>query len=179
MLIIGLSGKMGVGKTTIANHLVEKYGFVRKAFGDAVKEEVERKYGVSKRGDKNEIIYVKGIPTTRRILWQAWGMDRREENPMYWDNVMEKYIQTVNGTVDKLIIDDVRFPSEKALIEKYGGHVVRVFPYDGWSQNSDHVSETALDDVRTEEWASMIQPSYGKCEMGADWVVFKFVEMKG
>ncbi len=37
MKLIGLVGRAGAGKTTVAKHLCERYGFVRVAFGDPLK----------------------------------------------------------------------------------------------------------------------------------------------
>lgn len=38
-LIVGLTGRRGSGKSTIARRLVEGYGFVRASFGDVVRDE--------------------------------------------------------------------------------------------------------------------------------------------
>ena len=37
-MIIALTGKKGCGKDTIANYLVEKYGFINYGFADPIKE---------------------------------------------------------------------------------------------------------------------------------------------
>ena len=37
-MIIGLSGYAQVGKDTVANYLVEKYGFVKVSFADPIRE---------------------------------------------------------------------------------------------------------------------------------------------
>ena len=37
-MIIGLAGKKGSGKDTIADYLCEQYGFIKYGFGDPIKE---------------------------------------------------------------------------------------------------------------------------------------------
>lgn len=46
MIVIGLAGPAGCGKDTVANYLVERHGFVRFAFSDALYREVAEAYGL-------------------------------------------------------------------------------------------------------------------------------------
>jgi len=46
MLVLGLAGQAGVGKDTVADHLVRAYGFVRVGFADALYAEVQAAYGL-------------------------------------------------------------------------------------------------------------------------------------
>lgn len=46
-MIIGLHGLHGVGKDTAADYLVQKYGFVRVAFADAIYTQVADAFGVT------------------------------------------------------------------------------------------------------------------------------------
>lgn len=45
-IVIGLHGLPGSGKDTLADHLVEKYGFVKMAFADELKIEIGQAFGV-------------------------------------------------------------------------------------------------------------------------------------
>lgn len=44
-MLIGISGKIGVGKTTLANEICKLSGFTRTAFGDVLKREVSERFG--------------------------------------------------------------------------------------------------------------------------------------
>lgn len=46
MLILGLAGQAGAGKNEVANHLVQRYGFVQFAFSDALYHEVQQAFGL-------------------------------------------------------------------------------------------------------------------------------------
>ena len=45
MNVIGLAGKAGSGKSTVARHLVKQYGYVEIALADAVKRIAKQLYG--------------------------------------------------------------------------------------------------------------------------------------
>ena len=46
MILLGLSGKARSGKDSVADHLVERYGFTKFAFSSALYDEVQEAYGL-------------------------------------------------------------------------------------------------------------------------------------
>lgn len=178
MNLIGLSGKMGVGKTTVANMIKELVpGAERVAFGDLVKKEVAERYDLplfTLYYNKNAEIRAsanrlsRGWPVERAVMtarellqWYATDFVRAE-NPDYWVVAVREHLRSLRG-VPLVVIDDVRFINEAEFIKEQGGTLVRIEPYPSYAVSADvagHASETALDDWR--HWDAVYAPSYGK-----------------
>lgn len=169
-VIIGLSGKMGTGKTTLANMLCEAIpGAVRMSFADAVREEVAKHFGfpidyVCSQGFKQHHHQVGGIVMSGRELLQWWGTGvRRKADPHYWTDEMVNRIAVSMESV--IIIDDVRFEDELAVVRGHRGHHFRLMPHEQWQAgpNANHASETDLDLLA---WAmgdegELLRPAFG------------------
>ncbi|ABM28071.1 deoxynucleotide monophosphate kinase family protein [Nitratidesulfovibrio vulgaris] len=160
-MIIGIAGGIGCGKTTVAEMLVAHVrGAVRMGFGDVVKDEVSKIFGVSRYLCDSARGKITGVSTdgavnvgieppkpvmSIRELMQWWGTDvRRKQDPLYWIKAMEQRLDEAEGMV---IVDDVRFPNEAASILGRGGRLVRIMPYTGREPlpADAHPSEHALD----------------------------------
>lgn len=149
--VIGLSGKLQVGKSTTANILWSKFynDFEIFGFAHAVKKECSETYiypnewNYTKEG-KEEVVNHDSLPkknmTVREIL-QWHGTDlRRNQNENYWVDVIE---DIYNNTEKGLIIDDVRFINEAEFVLNNG----KLFRIDIPGLNTgDHRSEIELDD---------------------------------
>lgn len=164
MILVGLIGLIGAGKTTVAQRLVTQWGFARISYSDALKDEVARTLPWTLRA------YLKvSDPSIRerapfateeewaawiyRLLWvrrdevarsllQEWGTElRRREDPEYW---VRQWTARARH-VQKVVADDVRFPNEAEQIRALGGTLVRV-TRPALDSRSTHLSETALRD---------------------------------
>ena len=175
--IIGISGKIGTGKTTLAGHLQrllarEKYVVGHFSFGDALKREVSSVFGVplvdlyTQEGKAKVCTFeVDGHERTMmlRELLQWYGKFIRGQNPSHWVDRLSGEI--VQSGFRVAIIDDVRFENEAACAEKPGrkkSMLLRLEPYAGWTCDHSvaaHESETALDDY-TFRWR--ITPQFGE-----------------
>ena len=168
-MIIGLSGYAQTGKDTIAEHLVEHYGFTRIAFADPIRQAlyaldpmipdypalggIRLSWIVDKSGWEN---VKKESPEVRRML-QRLGTEvaRNRWGDDFWvDLAMAKA-----NRLDNVVITDVRYPNEYDAIVKAGGQVWRV-EKPGVSAVNAHASETALDG-HTFDWNI---PNYGTRE---------------
>lgn len=133
-IIIGLAGKKQVGKDTVANYLVNKFGFKKVAFGDFVKAEIKeilKKFAGINYSEKNKEKF--------RTLLQAWGDIRRLQNPNYW---IEKLFFEIKD-FPKVVISDCRFIKEIEEVKKRGGFVFKIVR--NLSFFDSHPSENEVD----------------------------------
>lgn len=161
MILVGISGGIGCGKTTVANMLMKHVpGMIRMGFGDVVKDECASIFGFSRYLCDSARGKVTGVSTAAahelgieppkvimsvREVMQWWATDvRRAQDPLYWIKRTEERLSSVTCPV---VIDDVRFPNEASLVLTRGGLLVRLQPYPGRvSQPADqHASERSLD----------------------------------
>ena len=155
MILIGLIGPIGAGKTTLAQRLVDQWGFTRIGFADVLKDEVARTIPRTLRA------YVRAMyPDTaeenvdghvHRLLWlardefsrsllQEWGTElRRADDPDYW---VRQWVDRARP-FPRVVVDDVRFPNEAQMIHTLGGMLIRVQRTSAASPQT-HPSETAL-----------------------------------
>ena len=119
--VIGIAGKMGVGKTSAAE-VFEEYGYVRKSFATPLKWIATRYFFWD--GEKDE----KG----RRLL-QRLGTDvGREFDENVWIKHMEHDLNQLNKVAEnmgkelKIVIDDNRFPNELEFVRSLGGTVIHL-----------------------------------------------------
>lgn len=198
-MIIGISAKMGCGKTTLAQHLqnllARDHAFgegvpVLRAFGDPLKQECAEFFGFPLADcytteGKGKAIPVTGGPAwcldlgpapTVRELMQAYGTDyRRAEDKDYWIKAFDSYVAQDLRMGNHLIVHDVRFENEAEWVLRKGGIMLRLEPYDGWKPGdfAGHASETALD-----EWPRFTQrfrPGHGRLHATAR-TVFRFLQ---
>lgn len=168
-VILGLSGRKGCGKSTLADHFVER-GFVSISLADEIKRCAMRWYGFSRQalwGDsalretKNEngisarfVLERLGTEVGRLIYENTW-LDLTMRHARF---ALQGYIYTQTEGIDVglgpcgvppfgVVIPDVRFPNEADAIVAAGGHVMRIvrpslsrdFPF-------AHASEVSLSD---------------------------------
>lgn len=169
MLIIGVSGKKGSGKDTLANILVKKYGFIKRSFAEALKSGVRKDFDLTKDHTDGKL---KELPTkfintkyhqsdgclkteywTPRDIMVEYGQFFRKFNPNYWvDSVFDnlKHIDPFKNypKLIRVVISDVRFKNEADRIREEGGYVARLdrkLELNIYKTISDDVSETDLD----------------------------------
>lgn len=150
-MLIGISGKQGTGKTTLADHLAAQLKGVRVSFADELRIEVEENFGVDMAAMRDSSMKASMLlPVGNRYfklreLMQWWGAQRREADPDYW---IRKLIGRTAQNESLTVVDDVRYVNEAVAIHKAGGLLIRLEPYSGWQSGpgADHASETELDD---------------------------------
>ncbi len=163
--IIGLSGKIGAGKTTFSNYLQSLYeGLEPRSFAENIRQMmsifINRPVDKLRSASDKETMTCMG--KTVGVLLQELGTEvGRCVNKDAWVLSLFEYY---DKEVSYWIIDDVRFPNEVDHIKKMGGCVIRLVGDPGnvrknSTRNLNHISETALDDytefdvvINTEEF---------------------------
>lgn len=142
-MLIGLCGYKGVGKSTIANILVENYGFVKFAFADSVKDVLSYVFGWDRElleGDTEESRIFRetkdewwtsnlGFEVSPRNMMTriATEMFRDTLHKDIWILSLENKIRNILEDNEKIVICDYRFSdNEYYMIKNYNGIIVRV-----------------------------------------------------
>ena len=148
-MIIGLSGYAQSGKDTVAQVLVDNYGFTRIAFADKIREflyEVNPMVGCSPSGYLKDLVDLEGWekakqePQVRRLLQDLGVGARKVFGDDFWIKQALKNIDQGN-----YVITDVRFKNEATAIWLMPGKIWRV-TRPGVTAVNAHVSETQMDD---------------------------------
>jgi dephospho-CoA kinase len=125
-MIIGVTGKKQVGKDTMADYLVDNYGFKKFAFADPIRK-IGLLFGFTKKQmdcNKDE------INTKWRMSWRKFAQTigtnvfRDTFNSNTWLIIMK--IKLTKNRNQDIIIPDVRFNNEAIFIRLLGGNIIGV-----------------------------------------------------
>lgn len=136
MLVIGIAGRAGSGKSLIAEHLIGRHGFERRKFATALKQMTRtflRYAGVVEpliermiEGDLKDrpTAFLNGrSPRDAMIaLGHDWGRERMDRN--LWVDAEFRAIGRDRPAA--IVFDDVRYPNEVDTIYRLGGVLWRV-----------------------------------------------------
>jgi cytidylate kinase len=150
-MIIGLSGYAQSGKDTVANILVENYGYTRVAFADKIRDflydmnpMVDNVAGepifLKERVDRDGWEVAKKNPHIRRTLQNAGVAARKNFGEDFWvDQALASIFQHENT-----VITDVRFINEAEMVRHQDGQIWRIKRL-GVTAVNGHVSEQEMD----------------------------------
>jgi len=160
-MIIAFKGYKQSGKTTAAQYLEEKYGFIRINFKDALVKEIKERYPdlleeilhIESRLDSKYAHHLKTVddlfiykPPLMRALMVNFGTDdRRKDNNNYWVDKW-KYAAAKVYPENNIVVDDVRFLNEAVAVNDFGGNIVQIERSD-ITDGGTHVSETEQNDI--------------------------------
>lgn len=133
MQVIGFTGLRGHGKSTAAEALVRKHGFVHINFADPLREVCHLVYGVTYEEMLDPVL--KEQPLERwphkspRELLQKIGTDMfRDYIPdtwvQSWRNKVEQIV--VDGAAGGVVVSDCRFLNEAAVLKSIGGTLIKI-----------------------------------------------------
>jgi len=165
-MLIGITGRIGSGKSTIAEHLVAEHGFTELTFAGPLKEigvifgfEREEMYGTQKqKATPNAYWGVSG-----REFLQKFGTEiGRETLPSLIPGMRDVWVRLLEMKLLKhqhqlIVVSDVRFPNEADIVKKHGGLIVSVERF----VENIHPPETRTQTLHSSESNSQhITPDY-------------------
>ncbi len=131
--VIGIQGAMGAGKSTVRMHLVKEYGAKWLPMAGPLKGGLmgmgatqDEIYG-SKKAEPNELWGGKTNRFAQQAIGTEWGRNTISQD--IWVNCVHRQIMDamrdgIKGQEPLLIvIDDIRFPNEAAMVEEFGGEL--------------------------------------------------------
>jgi len=154
-MLIGLTGYAQSGKDTVADFLVNNYGYRRVAFADQLREALYR------LNPKIDIADMVGVPLATAVDGLGWenvkvdSQDARQllqrmgtevGRQMFGENFWVDRAMSGISKFDKVVFTDVRFPNEYRSIKSREGAVWRISRSGVGAVNS-HASETAMDSI--------------------------------
>lgn len=160
-MIIGLTGKLESGKDTIADYLVEKYGFDKVGFADELYRGVCGLFGIDleiaqawKNPDYGIKVEITGLVSgtkleygefTWREFLQRFGTEMAREcwDEDFWiDRFERKYLE--DSASDFLVVKDVRYNNEALCLGSHGGTIWEVLR--PGKDGDSHESEAGIDE---------------------------------
>ena len=154
MILVGFSHQARVGKDLGCDYLVDRYGFTKLSFAEALYEECRNLFIVVRRevsppehwsnGNGKHWDY-SGMVVKDPTLLQWWGTNvRRAQDLDYWVNELKRKIDVMPKN-SKICINDVRFPNEAKMIEDFNGYMLRIIrPDRPIDRDPNHPSEVSL-----------------------------------
>lgn len=141
--LIGISGKKGSGKDTVANLIIEiTQAYQIKRFSGAIKHVVEQMTGIPAEDQNKQEVKDLFLPEWNRTVRELQkDVGEAIRNNVHLDGWIIPQFMNYNGQY--WIFPDTRHPNEYDAINKRRGIVIRI-ERDGLPPD-DHISETALD----------------------------------
>jgi len=151
-MIVGLSGKQGSGKTTIAKLLVEALTPQR----TRVVKFATPIYQIHDAVNKVYVNHGINCPKKDGLLLQWIGTEhgRQTKGDNVWVDIAKRSI--INASRDGLhaLVDDLRFKNEFTMLEAENATLIRLvcptdvrkYRADSWREDHNHKSETDLDE---------------------------------
>lgn len=168
-MLIGVIGNKRVGKTTFADYIVEKYGFITFAFADPIKEGAKIMFDLSEEqvnGNLKEVLDKRWGFTPRQFL-QILGTDccREKFGKDVWIKRMKFWYE--KNKTKNVVISDIRFPNEAEAVKEMGGILIKITNSNIIPKKDLHISEQLIDKINYDvliENNGTITEYFGKIE---------------
>lgn len=154
---VGIAGRSGVGKDTLAERMVAQFGFRRIAIADPLKELTGRAFELSREqlwGDGRDLVDPRWNRTPRQ-LYQQLGDALRGCHPETLIRMWLRKVHAARAGGSAVVTPDVRTTAEFDAVRAAGGALWRIERRDHPPPPGGlHQTETALDG--REDWDALI-----------------------
>ena len=162
-MIIGLLGKKGSGKDTVADYLVSKYGFTKYAFADKIKdiikilfnftdedllpenkEKIRNEWNISPR----KALQLIGTEFGQEFIPKNMAeiMDNSTSSKEFW---IKHFLIWYKKNLDKnIVISDVRFEHECNILNSLDARIWKLVRDKHIYENDNHISESGIDNIK-------------------------------
>lgn len=131
-LLLGIAGPARGGKTTVANHLRDEFGFYTYAFAEPMKHMLSQLLALTPEQleqRKDELLPWLGFSPRHLLqtLGTEWG--RETLHPDFWIRIATdriRWLENYETGLLRVVIGDVRFENEAAFIRRQGGFLIHV-----------------------------------------------------
>lgn len=153
MEIIAFTGKKSSGKTTALEVLEHYYSFNPQNFADPVKVATGFVYGLKRPEVEDPVLKETVLDRwpfkSPRYLLQKVGTEMfRAEDEDVWIQFMKRNLSAMPEEA-RVVIGDLRFPNEAAMVKEMGGIIVRI-EREGLESDDTHSSETLMDSIEAD-----------------------------
>lgn len=160
MFLIGLTGCAGHGKDTVADYLVDKYGFVKLSYAGPLKDGVAAIFGFDRERMENDRAYkesesVWGRSPRHYLQWLGTDILRKHVSQDFFMLRMRNELDELMASGKNVVVSDARFDNEAAMLLECGArdpeYQSEVWEISAWDRlgNSgtllgSHVSEAGV-----------------------------------
>ncbi len=128
--LVGLLGTKGVGKDTVGDYLVSRYGYEKRAFATPIKEACAVLFQLPSarfEGDEKEVCDPEHGLSPREMM-QLVGTDffRDLVRHDFWIRHFQRWYANRQTPPHRVVVTDLRFQNEVDIIKALGGVVWRV-----------------------------------------------------
>lgn len=147
--LIGITGRAGAGKDTLAKHMVEKYNFKTISFAQPIRDALAAMMGITQEQFQHPLKeqVITEIGKSPRQMMQTLGTEwgRQLVNPDLWLILAERKMRQYWDEGYNVVITDVRFNNEAELVQRLGGVIVLLIRDDGSkTSQTTHASESGI-----------------------------------
>lgn len=131
-LLIGLTGRAGAGKSTVARMLTDHYAFTKLALAEPILDMlctlfcmagVDGAWAIERALKEQPTVLGYSYRHLAQTLGTEWG---RGLAPDFWLRVLALRMESPELQHENIVVSDVRFPNEADFIKRRGGWLVRV-----------------------------------------------------